>query len=239
MKPNEIAAANNAAWCAAVWRAHGLAVERTHGMLVCRSETPRFYPNVVTVDPGQSAGRQFDLIASLSRDASFEFSVKDSFNALALGDAGFEALIRASWVWCDPQTTGEAAGSLVWKRIGAGDLANWEAAWRGVGASTERIFPDRLLDDDKAFALAGVDARARIVGGLMAYEAFGVIGITNAFGPELPSHAQIAGLTSHAPFVAYASGTALANIQRRGFCAVGDLTVWVKPYVGTPPPRSS
>jgi hypothetical protein len=32
---NKVAALNNAEWCAAVWRSHGLPVEQAHGMWFC------------------------------------------------------------------------------------------------------------------------------------------------------------------------------------------------------------
>ena len=232
-KPNEIAAINNAAWCAAVWRAHGLAVERRSGMLICPSQTPRLYPNAVTFDPGESPQQQRALLAELSREVRFAFSVKDSFNALELDDLGFDLLFQASWIWREPGATDVSSGGLLWKRIDADQLANWETAWKGVDAPTERTFPDRLMQDDNVRVLAGVDARSRIVAGLMAYEAAGVVGITNVFGPELPTPAVMAGLASDAPLVGYEGGTSLATIQRQGFVPVGDLAVWVKPPAGT------
>src|SRR5262245_31790970 len=45
-----MAALNNAEWCAAVWRSHGLPVEQAHGMWFCPYPTPQYYPNVVTVE---------------------------------------------------------------------------------------------------------------------------------------------------------------------------------------------
>jgi hypothetical protein len=95
---DQAAAANNAAWCAAVWRAHGLPMEQRQGLLFCPLETPPFYPNVVSLDETQSTHAQVDLIAKLSRNVTFEFSVKDSFNSLPLNDIGFEPLFEAIWL---------------------------------------------------------------------------------------------------------------------------------------------
>ena len=228
-KPNEIAAINNAEWCAAVWRAYGLPVARRSGMLICPLETPRFYPNVVTIDPGGNTTEQRELIADLSRDVPFEFSVKDSFNSLALGDLGFDQLFQARWIWREPQVLNFGRGSLVWKRIDANRLADWETAWRGDDAPAKRTFPDQLMHDDNVRILAGVDARSCIVAGLIAYRASGVVGITNVFGPAFPTQAVIADLTSDAPLVGYERGRALAKSQQQGFVPVGDLAVWVKP----------
>ena len=69
----------------AVWRSHGLTVERSEGLYFCRSETPRFYPNLVTIDPDCDPDSEVDLIYSLSDGAHFEFSVKDSFDRVPLG----------------------------------------------------------------------------------------------------------------------------------------------------------
>ena len=90
----EIAAANNAEWCAAVWRSHGLDVERGEGLWFCRSETPRFYPNVVTVDLNADPERQAGFIRELSQGADFEFDVKDSFACLPLAEARFKPSFR-------------------------------------------------------------------------------------------------------------------------------------------------
>ena len=43
---DKVAAANNAGWCAAVCRAHGLPMEQRQGLLFCPLETPRLYPNL-------------------------------------------------------------------------------------------------------------------------------------------------------------------------------------------------
>src|SRR5215470_17181367 len=60
---NKVAALNNAEWCAAVWRSHGLPVEQAHGMWFCPYPTPQYYPNVVTVDAGAEPTKQAGLIA--------------------------------------------------------------------------------------------------------------------------------------------------------------------------------
>src|SRR5262249_61118468 len=61
----EVAALNNAEWCAAVWRSHGLPVEQAHGMWFCHYPTPQYYPNVVTVDPGAEPTKQVGSLLSL------------------------------------------------------------------------------------------------------------------------------------------------------------------------------
>jgi hypothetical protein len=58
-----MAALDNAALCAAMWRAHGLGVERVDGCVACSGTRPRFYPNVVTVDPKVDPQDRMRLIA--------------------------------------------------------------------------------------------------------------------------------------------------------------------------------
>jgi hypothetical protein len=41
---NKVVALNNAEWCAAVWRSHGLPVEQAHGMWFCPYPTPNIIP---------------------------------------------------------------------------------------------------------------------------------------------------------------------------------------------------
>jgi hypothetical protein len=48
---HRMAALDDTALCAAMWRAHGLGLERVDGCVACLGTRPRFYPNVVTVDP--------------------------------------------------------------------------------------------------------------------------------------------------------------------------------------------
>jgi hypothetical protein len=64
---DETAALSNAEWCAAVWRSHGLSVEQARGLWVCAHQTPRYYPNVVTVDLEVDPSIQAKFIADLLR----------------------------------------------------------------------------------------------------------------------------------------------------------------------------
>ena len=229
---DKVAAANNAGWCAAVWRAHGLPMEQRQGLLFCPLETPRLYPNVVSLEQTHCTNDQVDLIAKLSRDVTFEFSVKDSFNSLPLDDIGFEPLFEASWLWQDSQSREPNEAGLFWKCIDVYQLPAWEAAWRGGDEQAERTFPDCLLDDRCVSVLAGVDPELRIVARVIAYEGAGVIGVTNAFGPELPPFVVIAALIKEAPLVAYERGGILSSALRRGFSAAGQLKIWTRSSEG-------
>ena len=114
-----IAAANNAAWCAAVWRSHGLPVEQAQGFWFTRRPRPPLYPNVVTVDPAAYPLDQAVLISALAADLD-SFSVKDSFACLPLEGAGFRQLFEARWLWRDhPRQAETRIDAARWRRVTA------------------------------------------------------------------------------------------------------------------------
>ena len=93
---DEIAARNNADWCVAVWRTHGLTVEDGPGLVLCPARTPRFYPNAVTVERGASPADQVAAIAVLcAARPDIPLAVKDSFARLDLAPLGFTELITS------------------------------------------------------------------------------------------------------------------------------------------------
>src|SRR5262245_52772421 len=155
---NKVAALNNAEWCAAVWRSHGLPVEQAHGMWFCPYPTPQYYPNVVTVDAAAEPGKQAGLIAELARGDNFDVSVKDSFSCLDLSVAGFQALFDARWLYRKQSTPPVVSSGLDWRQIvDEAGLAAWERAWRGTDPGPLRIFHAELLDDQRVCVLAGFD----------------------------------------------------------------------------------
>jgi hypothetical protein len=225
-----VAALNNAEWCAAVWRSHGLAAQRAHGLWFCRGPAPQYYPDVVTVDPAADPKAQGAFIADLARGASAAVFVKDSFDRLDLSPAGFESLFAARWLWLAAAKPIEAPGALRWGRIGGeAQLARWERAWRGDGPSPERLFRAGLLGDPRVGVLAGVDAAGRIVAGGIAYRAAGAAGITNVFGPRRAFMDALAAERPAVPIVCYEQGDDLAEALQAGFEALGALRIWVRP----------
>ena len=225
---NNVAALNNAEWCAAVWRSHGLPVEQVQGMWFCPRPTPQYYPNVVTVDAGAEPAKQARLIAELARDGGLDFSVKDSFSRLDLSDAGFRRLFDARWLYRPQSGPSVAANALNWRRIDDEQgLAAWERAWRGTDADLLRIFRAKLLDDQHAHVLAGFDDMQMIRAGGIAYDAAGVMGVTNIFGPRSEFQNALASLAAPADIVCYEHGRDLALAVELGFAALGHLRVWI------------
>lgn len=221
-----IAARNNAEWCAAVWKAHGLTVGQRHGLWFCAEETPQYYPNVVTVDPGADPDLQVAFIRGLAERSDFEFSVKDSFAALPLASAGLTPLFSATWLWLEPNDPPPLREGSSWRCIASAELMRWEQAWRGDDLEHARTFPDALLDDPGANVIGGFDSQGRIVAGAIAYRTAEAIGLTNVFGSQGQVIAALASLLPPAPVVAYQPGEDLSQARRRGFLPLGPLTVW-------------
>ncbi|WP_312026902.1 hypothetical protein [Streptomyces sp. WAC 06725] len=110
------AARNNAEWCAAVCRAHGVNGEFGDDAWTSSRRTPPLYPDAVTLtdrlapptstepESGRSGtvrpGSLSPLTGLLSRidTVSPGCSVKDSFACLDLTPAGFEVLFEAQWI---------------------------------------------------------------------------------------------------------------------------------------------
>jgi hypothetical protein len=223
---SEIAAANNAEWCAAVWRSHGLEVERGEGLWFCRSETPRFYPNVVTVDLNADPERQAGFIRELSQGADFEFDVKDSFACLPLAAAGFQPLFSAFWLSRSFQDIQPYGPEPVWRRISEGELQSWETAWAADDPHARGIFRNLLLEDPRVVVIGGVDGQGRVVAGGIAFEAAGVVGLTNVFGSATGLFRALSGLVISSRLVAYEPGATAETSRRRGFQPLGPLKVW-------------
>ena len=225
----EVAALNNAEWCAAVWRSHGLPVEQAHGMWFCHYPTPQYYPNVVTVDPGAEPIKQVGLIAELARDDKLNLSVKDSFSCLDLSAVGFQTLFDARWLHWRPSRPRVAASALDWRRIGnEKDLAAWERAWRGTDPNPLRIFRAELLEDRRVCVLAGFDGKEMIRAGGIAYNAAGATGVTNIFGSYGEFLNALVTLFAPAEIVCWERGCDLTLAVALGFEMRGGLRVWTR-----------
>lgn len=226
---DEVAARNNAQWCAAVWRSHDLPAERKLGLWFCRRSTPEYYPNVVAVERAASAAEQTAVIAGLCRDRpELDFSVKDSFAGLDLDKAGLTPLFEARWLWRENHAARPVEEGLLWRQIGDEQgLADWELAWR-EGRAGPRIFRPGLLSDRRSVVLAGFDDAGRILAGGIGYRAAGVVGITNIFGSREQFVAALAARLPAQPLVGYEYGENLRSAQADGFQALGRLRVWTR-----------
>ena len=175
-----LAIANNAFWCDLVCGLHGGQGLFGEGFWSNPGPSPRGYPNLITLSPGDAEG-QIARIAQLDGDLDAGWGVKDSFAALDLAPQGFELAIDGRWVGWNPGPW-PADPEVEWLRIASDDgLAAWEVAWRGLGAAARRrIFLDDLLSAEGVAVFAGVKA-GRIVAGCIANRAAGAVGLSNLF----------------------------------------------------------
>jgi hypothetical protein len=204
-----IAALNNAEWRAAVWRSHGLSVGQAHGMWFCPHPTPRYFPNVVTIEPGAESAKQSALIAELARDAGLDLSVKDSFACPDLSAARLQPLFDARWLWRRGARSPVVARALDWRRIDNElGLGAWERAWRGANPE------------------AGFDRTGAISAGGIAYSAARAIGVTNIFGSRREFVDALEELTAPTEIVCYERGGDLTSAVDAGFETLGSLRVW-------------
>lgn len=226
---DQIAARNNADWCAAIWRSHGLPVENGPGLIVCPARTPRCYPNVVTMQRDANPADQVAAIAALSGEhPDIPLAIKDSFARLDLEPLGFSELFEARWIHRAATPDPAPPGPLSWRRIETdADLTVWEAAWNDDDEPT-RVFLPALLNGPSAAVLAGFDADGAIRAGGVASLGGGVLGLSNIFGSRRGFLRAAAGLWPNLDMVGYESGNDLKAMEYYGFSALGPLRVWVR-----------
>jgi hypothetical protein len=245
-----MAAANNAAWCDAVCRSHGVPGTFRSGLWLNLRPVPRFYPNGVTLGgPERSEDQLRGIVELLTAGIAGGCAVKDSFGALDLASIGFEVLFEATWIFrletrsaIDPlpATTG------AWRRLAQpAELVAWEKAWRtasgnGEVSASSPLFRAALLADPDIAVLALFRDDA-ILGGAIANRAAGAIGLSNVFAAECDLEAvwtMAVGRASAAfpglPIVGYEAADALACPRKLGFEPLTALKVWIgaSPDVG-------
>jgi hypothetical protein len=223
------AAVDNARWCDAVARAHGIATEFRDDAWTAATRTPPFFPDAVTLRPDAAATELLGRI-----DASAGCSIKDSFASLDLEGYGFRVLFEARWIvrqGGSPPSPDD--GGAAWMRVReAAELAAWESAWSG-GSGTRAIFRAELLAQGSIDVLAAHES-GRIVAGAVLTRSDDVIGVSNVFSLRGRRHAwtgclaQAALLHPGAPLVGYESGDDLEAALEHGFEATGPLRVWIR-----------
>ncbi|MFD7245245.1 hypothetical protein [Streptomyces massasporeus] len=225
------AARNNAEWCAAMCRAHGVAGEFGAGAWAAAARTPLYYPDAVTLEP-ETGG---DGLVARIDTASPGASVKDSFADLELAAAGFHMLFEAQWIH-RPAGAPAPSSDLAWDVVGDPDtLRAWALAWDD-GAGDADLFPPGLLADPETFVILARPAHApdgRVVAGAVATRSEHVVGVSNLFGREdgpdaawpVVLHA-LAHLFPTLPVVGYEQGDDLTVALRHGFEPIGPLRVW-------------
>ncbi|MFC5956517.1 hypothetical protein ACFP51_19180 [Streptomyces pratens] len=223
------AAHNNAEWCAAMSRSHGLAGEFGAQAWAAPSRTPLYYPDAVTLVPNADRTALAARIDTTAPGAS----IKDSFADLDLAEVGFQLLFEAQWIH-RPASTPAPASELDWNVAGDPDtLRAWALAWDD-GDGNADLFRPELLDDPATWVLAGQSADGRVIAGAVASLSDHVVGISNVFtvggGPDAAWPVVLDAvnwLFPTLPVVGYEQGDDLAAAIRHGFEPVGPLRIWL------------
>jgi hypothetical protein len=239
----EQAARNNARWCDTICRAHSRLGEFLDDLWLCRQETPRFYPNVVTLSRARGSAAQLAYIQELmALEIASDWAVKDSFCSLDLAPLAFRLLFEAAWIWRSPALPApdDSISGVRWASVcDPLDLAAWETAWSGPPADDQstalpRIFLPALLADDTIAVIAAYQGQ-RIIAGAIVNHTENVVGLSNVFGPADTTAQVWAGCVAAAiaafpglPLVGYEGGRDLAVAQVLGFEVLEPLRVWLR-----------
>ncbi|MFJ6948335.1 hypothetical protein ACISU4_27460, partial [Streptomyces wuyuanensis] len=89
-----VSARNNAEWCHAMCRAHGIPGVFGDRAWTSERRTPPLYPDAVTLAPQATAP---EVLGPIDRTEA-GCSVKDSFGRLDLSAEGFDLAFRARWI---------------------------------------------------------------------------------------------------------------------------------------------
>ena len=211
---------NNARWCDAVCRAHGNPGRFLLHSWVNAQPVPRFYPNVVTLQPGKVvlAEQRETIDILLKSNLPGRWSVKDSFRTLDLSREGFEVLLDARWIR-NVMPLADPSSDIVWQR---------ETQGSAKGAAG-------LPFGDPDFAMFTGRRGFQTVAGGMLYRAEGVVGLSNVVADAADARggwrslALLAAQTfPRLPLVGYESGEELKAASDAGF-EIGDkLRIWVR-----------
>jgi len=241
-----LAAANNAAWCDAVCRAHGRTPQFTPRWWCHEGPGLQYYPNLVTLDAALTTIDVAPWVECLCANSDMgEFGIKDSFARLDLAPLGLQPLFDGQWIHRATPATLEARGALRWAAVDSEPLrARWEAAWsRGAGAPVGEAprFPPSLLQSPGITLLAACAGDEVVAGCTLTFDDE-VVGMSCNFHGDLDPHAVlhevVAEIHRRHPslaLVGYESADDLTLALACGFEPVGPLRVWLRASPDTPP----
>jgi hypothetical protein len=211
------AAANNAAWCDAFCRTHGVVGRFERDAWISPTRTPPLYPDAVTLTDDADGDV---LLAAI--DAGPGCSVKDSFARLDLEPAGFAPLADAQWIAC-----ARAPAADDWVAVtSAAELEDWERAWAGAAFDAPTFRP-ALLGEPGVRVLARREG-GDVVAGAIACAGGGAVGLTNVFGEDLAAAWAGAAAAVGGAVVAWDAGEQLEGALAAGFAPIGRLVVWLR-----------
>ena len=187
------AARNNADWCDAVCRGHGIRGRFEPECWTSPRRTPERYPDAVTLVAGVAPALILSRI-----DAGEGCSVKDSFDDVDLGRAGFRQLFRAEWI-ARLEAPPPAESWSAERESGIVAALTGESASAAATCSAGVIGLTNVHASDGDLAAAWLAAAGTAIG---------------VWGPL--------------PVVGYETGAALEAAHAAGFRSIGELTVWIR-----------
>ena len=231
-----MAARNNAEWCDAFCRTHGIAGRFRAESWSSPVRTPPQNPDAVTLLPGVEVEH---LLRGIDRS---EGCSRDSFADLDLTAAGFRPLFEAEWLY-EASGNARAAFGRRWSTLTTEQqLGEWESTWAG-STDASRAFRPALLLDDAIGVLARYDG-GRIVAGAVANRSATVIGLSNVFDAAgdlesawLGGAAAAKALWGQMPVVGYDSGASSRRCSSSGVRQHRRPRRVVEGAFGSPHPR--
>ncbi|WP_426363749.1 hypothetical protein [Streptomyces sp. E-08] len=219
---------NNADWCQAMCRAHGLTGTFGPRAWTSAARTPLYYPDAVTLTEDAEAK---DVLEGIDRSVPAA-SVKDSYARVDLAAEGFRLLFEAQWI-ARPAGAPAPAATGDWRPVRTPEeLAAWALAWSGDDAEDAALFRPELLADPATTIVAGYADDGRILGGGVLSASARVTGVSNLFAtgdtdPSVTWSGVLAAAPADRPAVGYESGDDLPPALAAGFAAIGPLRVWL------------
>lgn len=226
-----LAARNNALWCDAVCRSHGISGTLDPVAWSSPTRTPPLYPDAVTL-----AARTSEDHILLRIDASDGASVKDSWASLDLASVGFSPVIAGQWVWRRPEAPEPApADGRAWRTIGsAEEMRRWTQAW-AADPDEVGILAPAILDESDVHVLAAAEGDDDFAAGCIVNVTGEVAGLTNVFSADEDQartwRGAVAAAAAVAPglsVVAWESSDGVELARSAGFEVIGPLTVWIR-----------
>ena len=228
-----LAARNNALWCDAVARSHGVACTLDGDAWTASTRTPPYYPDAVTLSPEVG---EYDVLARV--DDSDGCSVKDSWSRLDLSMEDFARLVVGEWLWLDPSNPLPTTAGPAWQRLATSDeMATWVRAWAS-DPDAEAILRPSLLDEPGVHVLgarASDDPTSPFVSGAVVNVTGEVVGLGNVFGSDgdaerawAAAAAAARDVVGRTPIVGWEAGASVEAAVAAGCERIGPLTVWLK-----------
>jgi hypothetical protein len=228
-----LAARNNALWCDAVARSHGVSCTIDDGAWTASTRTPPYYPDAVTLSPEIG---EYDVLARV--DDSDGCSVKDSWSQLDLSMEDFARLVVGEWLWLDPSVPLTASPGPAWRRLTTpGELSAWVRAWASDPDAEAILRPSLLQEPGVAFVAqhASDDPQAPVVAGAIVNVTGAVAGLGNVFAADgdverawsaaaTAAREVVGGL----PLVGWEAGASVGAAEATGCERLGPLSVWLK-----------